>query len=93
MYEHGLHEKTIFIAMDDDFYHVKLTRTCPCDNSAETKELSFCDHGNLIGEGVNILLMRYLALINFEGTLTFESITMDGNITESNYVRGYNYIR
>lgn len=33
--------------------------------------------------------MRYLALINYEGTLTFESISIDGDLAESNYVRKY----
>ncbi|XP_033298040.1 ciliogenesis-associated TTC17-interacting protein-like [Bombus bifarius] len=86
VYEDGLHEKTIFIGIEENCYSVKLTRTCLCDKSTETKDLSFCTNSNLISEGVNILLMRYLALINYEGTLTFESISIDGDLAESNYI-------
>ncbi|XP_017798496.1 PREDICTED: ciliogenesis-associated TTC17-interacting protein-like [Habropoda laboriosa] len=85
VYDDGLHEKGIFIGIEDNFYHVKLTSTCPCDKSIQTKDLSFCANSKLISEGVNILLMRYLSLINYEGTLSFESITIDGDLTESNY--------
>lgn len=66
---------------------MQLTRSCPCDKSTETKDLPCHFNSRLISEGVNILLMRYLALINYEGTLSFDSITIDGDITTSNYVR------
>ncbi|XP_043265136.1 uncharacterized protein LOC122404875 isoform X1 [Colletes gigas] len=90
MYENAeLHEKTIYIGMEDNFFHVKLTRTCPCDKSTETKNISFHCNDRLISEGVNILLMRYLALINYDGTLSFESITIDGDLAASSYVRKY----
>lgn len=36
--------------------------------------------------------MRYLALINYEGILSFQSISIDGDSTESNYVRKYEHI-
>ncbi|CAK9801475.1 Ciliogenesis-associated TTC17-interacting protein [Anthophora plagiata] len=85
VYDDGLHEKGIYIGIEDSFYHVKLTRTCPCDKSIQTRDLSFCANNELISEGVNILLMRYLALINYEGILTFKSITIDGDLTESIY--------
>ncbi|KOC68582.1 Uncharacterized protein C2orf62 like protein [Habropoda laboriosa] len=75
--------------IEDNFYHVKLTSTCPCDKSIQTKDLSFCANSKLISEGVNILLMRYLSLINYEGTLSFESITIDGDLTESNYIDNF----
>ncbi|XP_076680500.1 ciliogenesis-associated TTC17-interacting protein [Andrena cerasifolii] len=81
----GLHEKTIYIGSEDNFYHVKLIRTCPCDGCEETKDLSCHYNSKFISEGVNILLMRYLALINYEGMLSFNSITTDGEITTSNY--------
>ncbi|XP_053982830.1 ciliogenesis-associated TTC17-interacting protein-like [Hylaeus volcanicus] len=81
----GLHEKTTYIGMEDNFYHVKLTCACPCDESTETKDLSFPCNDRLISEGVNVLLMRYLALINYDGTLSLESITMDGDLAVSNY--------
>ena len=89
MYDDGLHEKTIFMGIEDDRYHIKLTRTCPCNKSIETKDLYFSTNSNLISEGANILLMRYLALINYEGTLCFENISIDGDVAKSNYVRKY----
>lgn len=88
----GLHEKTIYIGSEDNFYHVKLIRTCPCDVCAETKDLSCHYNSKFISEGVNILLMRYLALINYEGMLSFESITIDGELTTSNYVRYHRFM-
>lgn len=87
----GLHEKTIFIGMEDNFYYVKLTRTRPCDKSTEIKDLSFRCSDQLISEGVNVLLMRYLALINYDGTLSFKSITMNGDLITSSYVRKYKF--
>ncbi|XP_061940766.1 ciliogenesis-associated TTC17-interacting protein-like isoform X1 [Apis cerana] len=86
IYENGLYEKTIFIGIEDNCYHVKLTHTCPCDKSSEIKDLSFYTNSRLISEGANILLMRYLALINYEGILSFQSISIDGDSTESNYI-------
>ena len=82
-----MHEKTIFMGIEDDCYHIKLTRTCPCNKSTETKDLYFSTNSNLISEGANILLMRYLALTNYEGTLYFENISIDGDLAKSNYVR------
>ncbi|XP_076230015.1 ciliogenesis-associated TTC17-interacting protein-like [Nomia melanderi] len=81
----SLHEKSIYIGIQDNSYHVKLTRTCQCDQSEETKDLSFCCNDRLISEGVNILLMRYLALTNYEGTLSLQTITIDGELITSNY--------
>ncbi|KAK1129416.1 hypothetical protein K0M31_019145 [Melipona bicolor] len=86
MYDDGLHEKTIFMGIEDDRYHIKLTRICPCNKSTETKDLHFSTNSNLISEGANILLMRYLALINYEGTLYFENISIDGDVAKSNYI-------
>jgi len=70
-------------------YHVEITRTCPFDASSltETKDIQPCQCKDLISEGVNVLLMRYLALINFEGTLYFQNIMIDGEISTSDYVR------
>nr|XP_012139388.1 PREDICTED: ciliogenesis-associated TTC17-interacting protein [Megachile rotundata] len=65
---------------------MKLTRICPCDKSTETRNLTFASTDRLISEGVNVLLMRYLALINYEGILSFESITIEGDIAMSNYI-------
>ncbi|XP_043511565.1 ciliogenesis-associated TTC17-interacting protein [Frieseomelitta varia] len=86
MYDDGLHEKTIFMGIEDDRYHIKLTRTCTCNKSTETKDLYFSTNSTLISEGANILLMRYLALINYEGTLYFENISIDGDVAKSNYI-------
>lgn len=92
MYEdNGLHEKSIYIGIEDNSYYVKLTQACPCDQSEETKYLDFNQDDGLISEAVNILLMRYLALTNYEGTLCFQTITIDGKLTTSNYVRRYRF--
>nr|XP_033335997.1 uncharacterized protein LOC117226106 [Megalopta genalis] len=82
----GLREKSIYIGIEDNSYYVKLKRTCPCDQSEEIKDLNFNHDNELISEGVNILLMRYLALTNYEGTLSFQTITIDGELTTSSYV-------
>ncbi|XP_076763629.1 ciliogenesis-associated TTC17-interacting protein [Xylocopa sonorina] len=86
VHDDGLHEKIIFIGTKDNFYHVQLIRTCPCDNSTKTKDLPFHVNSKLITEGVNILLMRHLALMNYEGTLSFQSITMDADLAVSDYI-------
>ncbi|XP_078036115.1 ciliogenesis-associated TTC17-interacting protein [Augochlora pura] len=82
----GLREKSIYIGMEDNSYYVKLKHTCPCDQSEETKNLNFNNDNELISEGVNILLMRYLALTNYEGILSFQAIAIDGELTTSSYV-------
>ncbi|XP_076292942.1 ciliogenesis-associated TTC17-interacting protein-like isoform X2 [Lasioglossum baleicum] len=81
----GLRERSIYIGIEDDSYYVKLTRTCPCDQLEETISLDFNQDDGLISETVNILLMRYLALINYEGTLSFQTIGIDGELTRSSY--------
>ncbi|XP_076648593.1 ciliogenesis-associated TTC17-interacting protein-like, partial [Halictus rubicundus] len=81
----GLHEESIYLGIEDSSYYVKLTRTCPCDQCEETKNLDFNQDDGLISEAVNILLMRYLALINYEGTLSFQTISIDGELTRSSY--------
>ncbi|XP_072763639.1 ciliogenesis-associated TTC17-interacting protein [Anoplolepis gracilipes] len=89
LYEkNGLHEKSLFVGLEEDIYHVEITRTCPCCllTLTETKDLKSCQYESLINEGANILLMRYLAITNFEGTLRFQNITINGNITINDYI-------
>ncbi|EZA61725.1 hypothetical protein X777_09346 [Ooceraea biroi] len=69
-------------------YHVEITRTCPFDVSplTESKDLKLCQYKSLISEGVGVLLMRYLAITNFDGTLRFQNIAIDGEIIVSDYI-------
>lgn len=83
----GLHEKVLFIGLEDDSYHLESEDLCPCDKSSWQKDLSLCFSGEMISEGANVLLMRYLALKNFHGDLSFQSIMIDGQLTTCNYVR------
>lgn len=82
-------EKSLFIGLEEDTYHVEITYSCPCCLSTltENKDLKLYQYKSLINEGSNILLTRYLATTNFEGILHFQNITINGNVTTSEYVR------
>lgn len=84
----GLHEKSLLVGLQESAYHVEITRTCPFDVSPlrESKDLELCQYKSLISEGVGVLLMRYLAITNFEGTLRFQNVMMDGGVATSDYV-------
>ncbi|XP_015438963.1 PREDICTED: uncharacterized protein LOC107193937 [Dufourea novaeangliae] len=79
--DNGLHERSIYMGLEGNFYHVKLTHICPCDEFEKTTNLSYSSNDRLISDGVDILLVRYLAQINYEGTLRFETINIDGELT------------
>ncbi|KZC05744.1 Uncharacterized protein C2orf62 like protein [Dufourea novaeangliae] len=72
---------SIYMGLEGNFYHVKLTHICPCDEFEKTTNLSYSSNDRLISDGVDILLVRYLAQINYEGTLRFETINIDGELT------------
>ncbi|XP_019888363.1 ciliogenesis-associated TTC17-interacting protein isoform X2 [Ooceraea biroi] len=86
--ENGLHEKSLIVGLQENAYHVEITRTCPFDVSplTESKDLKLCQYKSLISEGVGVLLMRYLAITNFDGTLRFQNIAIDGEIIVSDYI-------
>ncbi|XP_048513854.1 uncharacterized protein LOC105685677 isoform X1 [Athalia rosae] len=81
----GLHEKIIFFGLKDDIYHLEGEDSCPRDKSCWKKDLPLCSNGDIITEGTSVLLMRYLALTNYHGNLSFQSIMIDGQLATSNY--------
>lgn len=87
--KNGLYKKSLFIGLEEDTYHVEITHTCPycLSTLTENKDLELCQYESLINEGANILLMRYLAITNFEGILNFQNITISGSTTTCDYVR------
>lgn len=68
-------------------YYVETTQTHQHNRSRNCKNLIYSRNIKLLSEGTNLLLMRYLTIINYNGTLTFQNIMIDGNITTCQYVR------
>ncbi|KAG7210414.1 hypothetical protein KM043_011946 [Ampulex compressa] len=81
----GLREKTIFIGAEEDLYHINVTHTCPCNKHMEKKDIPFCRNNKILSEGGNILLMRYLAIVNYKGTFSLECLTINGDVAISDY--------
>lgn len=77
------------MGLQENTYHIETRRICPYNELSltKTKDLELCQYDGLIGEAINILLMRYLAITNYQGTLRFRNITIDGEVATSDYVR------
>lgn len=59
---------------------------CRCAESTSSNDIPMKDHPRLFSEAGNIVLMRYLALIDYHGSLTAESVAIDGRLETSDYV-------
>lgn len=57
----------------------------------ESKYISYDDAYTFVLDGPNIILLRYLALTQFEGKLTTTFTDIGGNIGESSYVSPLNH--
>ncbi|XP_014599075.1 PREDICTED: ciliogenesis-associated TTC17-interacting protein-like, partial [Polistes canadensis] len=84
-YKNSLNEKTLFMGIQGDSYYIKTTQTYQCNRVKNYKNLIYSQNIKLLSEGTNLLLMRYLSIINYNGILTFGNITIDGNIATCQY--------
>ncbi|XP_043664300.1 ciliogenesis-associated TTC17-interacting protein-like [Vespula pensylvanica] len=81
----NFHEKTLFMGIQDNNYYIETTETYQHNKSRNCKNLTYPQKIELLSEGTNLLLMRYLTIINYDGTLTFQNIMIDGNVTICQY--------
>ncbi|XP_047343858.1 ciliogenesis-associated TTC17-interacting protein-like [Vespa velutina] len=81
----SLNEKTLFMGIQDNSYYVETSQTYQHNRFRNCKNLTYPQNIKLLSEGTNLLLMRYLTIINYNGTLTFQNIMIDGNITTCQY--------
>ncbi|XP_015176618.1 PREDICTED: uncharacterized protein LOC107066480 [Polistes dominula] len=77
------------MGIQGDSYYIKTTQTYQCNRVKNHKNLIYSQNVKLLSEGTNLLLMRYLSIINYNGILTFGNITINGNIATCQYVRNY----
>lgn len=75
------------MGIQDNNYYIETTETYQHNKSRNCKNLTYPQKIELLSEGTNLLLMRYLTIINYDGTLTFQNIMIDGNVTICQYVR------
>lgn len=66
---------------------MQTTQISGSQKMTQNNDLKICCCENLLTEAANILLMRYLALTNFQGDLQFKCLTIDGRIALCNYVK------
>ncbi|XP_066597300.1 ciliogenesis-associated TTC17-interacting protein [Prorops nasuta] len=80
----NLNEKILHIGLGNKFYHVKAVSSCPCDKTEQTKDIE-CNV-NPTSEAANLFLLRYLAITNFNGKLSLNYITIDGEVKLCDYL-------
>nr|XP_050844291.1 ciliogenesis-associated TTC17-interacting protein-like [Vespula vulgaris] len=73
------------MGIQDNNYYIETTETYQHNKSRNCKNLTYPQKIELLSEGTNLLLMRYLTIINYDGTLTFQNIMIDGNVTICQY--------
>lgn len=82
-------EKKLYVSNGEDYYSIKVT-----DNFFTNENRSFNIHHKdsykFISDGCNVVLMRYLAITDFHGSLSFDFITIDGKVMICNLVRFFN---
>ncbi|GBP61908.1 Ciliogenesis-associated TTC17-interacting protein [Eumeta japonica] len=79
-------EKRSYIALCDNGYYNKVSRTCGELQSVKRLQHSFGDARDFLLEGANILLLRYLAVQRHRGNVKTATVLMNGAICESFYV-------
>ncbi|KAK2580507.1 hypothetical protein KPH14_006242 [Odynerus spinipes] len=84
---HGdnLDKKTLYIGIQNGDYYVEAAQIRSCDKCRKCKNLVYQHDVKLLSEGTNLLLMRYLAIINYSGELTYKNIIIDGDIATCYY--------
>lgn len=75
----GLDRQTLYINSQPEFYYLR-------HNKKEDIFYSPQKAKNLICEGSNFILMRYLAISRFIGTIEVSTLYIDGSICRNIYV-------
>ncbi|OXU23043.1 hypothetical protein TSAR_011595, partial [Trichomalopsis sarcophagae] len=80
----GMLEKKLYVTNGEDYYSIKVTNDF-LTNENRSFNIYHKDSCKLISDGCSILLMRYLAITDFHGSLSFDFITIDGKLMICNY--------
>lgn len=82
-------ERKTYIAICENGYYQKVTRTCGDKSVIKRHYHSFEDAKYFLLEGANIVLLRYFAIRRYRGNVKTETVMMSGSICESIYVSIY----
>ncbi|XP_058800491.1 uncharacterized protein LOC131669556 [Phymastichus coffea] len=80
----NLCEKNGYIGNADNGYFIRVTVKSDEYKQSKTICLPYCST-MFISDGCSIVLMRYLAMTDFSGILSFDMITIEGNIVKCDY--------
>lgn len=80
------------MAICESGYYNKVTRICGERHVVKRLYHNFDKARNFILEGANLVLLRYMAIRRFKGTVKTDTVMMDGSICESIYVSIIKYI-
>ncbi|KAF9808761.1 hypothetical protein SFRURICE_016278 [Spodoptera frugiperda] len=79
-------ERRSYMAICESGYYNKVTRICGERHVVKRLYHNFDKARNFILEGANLVLLRYMAIRRFKGTVKTDTVMMDGSICESIYV-------
>lgn len=77
------------MAICEGGYYNKVTRLCGDKHVVQRMYHNFEKAHNFILEGANIVLLRYIGIQRYKGTIKTETVMMDGTICESIYVSNF----
>lgn len=78
-------QQVVYFALQENKYYVKHRESL--DKTNETRQYyPLCTAKDLVGEGANFLLMRYLAITKYEGTFELSTMYINGNLCRNIYV-------
>ncbi|KAJ8939320.1 hypothetical protein NQ314_011178 [Rhamnusium bicolor] len=80
-----LNEKSIYMALQNNKYYIK--NASSIDNIEDRKYYSLAKMHDLVSEGANFVLMRYLAVMQYIGTFELSTIYINGDLCRNIYVR------
>lgn len=75
------------MAICDNGYYNKVTYLCGERNTVKRNYHPFKVAHDFLLEGANVVLLRYLGLRRYKGTIKTDTVLINGTICESVYVR------
>ncbi|KAF9414386.1 hypothetical protein HW555_007700 [Spodoptera exigua] len=79
-------ERRSYMAICENGYYNKVTRICGQRDVVKRFYHDFDKARNFVLEGANLVLLRYMAVRRFKGTVKTDTVMMDGTICESVYI-------
>lgn len=78
--DEGLDQQALYVSSQENFYYIRHNKKKDIFYSSQKAE-------NLICEGSNFILMRYLAITRFIGFFEVSTLYINGNLCRNVYVR------